>query len=260
MTTSSTPSNEEEAAQPRDEAFWAKQASTFRVTRVPTGALNLNVEGRQALSPLQGFGQMWQKTYRVQLKGVTVQPAEVIKVWKENFPKFWPEGNRFYAPLTGIAPGEVALLNLTMAGGMTLSTGVLVLYADDESFTLMTPQGHMFAGWITFSAYEEDGCTIAQALVLIRANDPIYEIGFRLGGHKKEDKFWEHTLKAVGEHFGVDEVVQTEIVCIDPRFQWSEARNIWHNAAMRTAIYKMAAPLRWIRKRGRTEKKKSSNT
>jgi len=137
---------------------------------------------------------------------------------------------------------------------------VLVLYADDESFTLMTPQGHMFAGWITFSAYEEDGCTIAQALVLIRANDPIYEIGFRLGGHEQENRFWQHTLKAVGTHFGVDAVVQTEVVCIDPRLQWSEARNIWHNAAMRTTMYKMTAPLRWIRKRVRPEKKKSSNT
>ena len=37
---------------------------------------------------------------------------------------------------------------------MKLSTGVMVLYADDESFTLMTPQGHMFAGWITFSRHE----------------------------------------------------------------------------------------------------------
>ena len=36
---------------------------------------------------------------------------------------------------------------------MKLSTGVMVLYADEESFTLMTPQGHMFAGWITFSAH-----------------------------------------------------------------------------------------------------------
>jgi hypothetical protein len=27
----------------------------------------------------------------------------------------------------------------------------MVLFADDVSFTLMTPEGHMFAGWITFS-------------------------------------------------------------------------------------------------------------
>src|SRR6266536_5549454 len=250
MSTSSNSPDEKQTVIPRDAAYWAKQTS-FKVTDAPIGALNLNVEGRQALSPLHGFGKRWQKTYRVRPEDITIQPSEVIKTWKENFPKFWPKGNRFYAPLTGIAPGEVALLNLSMPVGMRLSTGVVVLYADDESFTLMTPQGHMFAGWITFSAYEEDSCTIAQALVLIRANDPIYEIGFRLGGHKQEDRFWQHTLKAVGEHFGVNELVQTEVVCIDPRFQWSEARNIWHNAAMRTTMYKMTAPIRWIRKRVR---------
>ena len=55
-------------------------------------------------------------------------------------------------------PGEVALLNLAVPGGMTLSTGVRVIYADEESFSFMTPEGHMFAGMITFSAYD-DGVT-----------------------------------------------------------------------------------------------------
>ena len=48
----------------------------------------------------------------------------------------------------------MALLDVDLPGRVKLSTGVMVLYADDESFTLMTPQGHMFAGWITFSATE----------------------------------------------------------------------------------------------------------
>src|SRR5262249_18460518 len=156
----------------------------------PAGAINLNVDGRQAVGPLQGFGKMWRKLYRIRLESAGITPAEVIRTWKQNFPAFWPKGNHFYAPLTGITPGEVALLNLSLAGGMPLSTGVLVLYADDESFTLMTPQGHMFAGWITFSAYEDAGGTVAQALVLMRANDPIYELGLRLGGHRSEDRFW----------------------------------------------------------------------
>ncbi len=246
MTTSPTPSNEEQVTRPRDAANWAKQASTFKVTHAPDGALNLNVDGRQGLSPLQGFGQMWQKTYRVRLEGVNVQPTEVIKTWKENFPQFWPQGNRFYAPLTGIAPGEVALLNLSMPGGMALSTGVLVLYADDESFTLMTPQGHIFAGWITFSSYEVDGCTVAQAQVLIRANDPVYEIGFRLGGAKKEDTFWQHTLTSLAEYFGVKAQVQTQRTCVDPKLQWSQAKNIWHNSAIRTTLYTVSAPIRWV--------------
>ena len=169
-----------------------------------------------------------------------------IKTWKENFPRFWPKGNHFNAPLTGIAPGEVALLNLSMPVGMRLSTGVMVLYADDESFTLMTPQGHMFAGWITFSSYEDDDCTIAQSQVLIRANDPMYEIGFRLGGHAKEDRFWQDTLTSLAEYFGVEAPVQTQKVCVDPKLQWSQAKNIWHNSAIRTMLYTLSTPLRWV--------------
>src|SRR5437667_12198376 len=247
MTTSPTPPNEDQVTQPRDAANWAKQASTFKVTYAPSGALNLNVDGRQGLSPLQGFGQMWQKTYRVHLEGINVQPTEVIRTWKENFPKFWPKGNNFYAPLTGIAPGEVALLNLSMAGGMALSTGALVLYADDESFTLMTPQGHTFAGWITFSAYEEEDYTVAQAQVLLRSYDPIYEIGFRFfGASRAEDTFWQQTLTSLAAYFGVEGQVQIQVRLVDPKVQWSEAKNIWHNSAIRTMLYTMTIPIRWV--------------
>ena len=99
------------------------------------------------MSPLQGFGQMWQKTFRIRMNGAQVKPAEVIKTWKERFPAFWPKWDLFYKPLTGIAPGEVALINMLIPGdiphGLPLSTGVLVLYADEESFTFMNPEGHI---------------------------------------------------------------------------------------------------------------------
>jgi hypothetical protein len=247
------PTDSSSNEQPRDATYWAEQTSIFKVTQMRSGALNLNVEGRHGLSPLQGFGQMWQKIYRVRLSGITVSPIEVIKIWKENFGTFWPKGNRFHAPLTGIAPGEVAILRI-IPGGMPLSTGVMVLYADDESFTLMTPQGHVFAGWITFSAFAdaESDCTVAQVQLLIRANDPIYEIGLRFGGHKAENKFWEHTLTALAAHFHVEAAtVETQVTCLDPKIQWSEVRNIWQNAAMRTMLYTMSAPVRWIRRRGK---------
>ena len=215
---------------------------------MPDKAVNLNVEGRRAVGPLQGFGRMWQKTYWVRLSGASVTPAETIKVWKEHFSEFWPGANRFYAPITGIAPGEVAVLNLSAPGGMPLSTGVMVIYADDESFTFMTPEGHMFSGWITFSAFEKDGATVAQTQLLIRANDPLYEIGFRLGGSKVEDKFWHDTLESLATHFGVAGQVQFTATCVDPKLQWSQAKNIWHNAAIRSTIYTVFAPLRWGRK------------
>jgi hypothetical protein len=233
----------------RDAAYWAKAVSTLKVGDLPPEAINRNVEGRRVMSPIQGFGKMWQKTYKVSLKGAKASPQEVIAAWKENFPKFWPKRNLFYGPLTGIAPGEVAVLSLSMPGRLKLSTGVLVLYADDESFTLMTPEGHMFAGWITFSAHEEGGATAAQAQVLMRSNDPIYEMGLTMGGHRRENKFWEHTLKSVAAHFGVkDAEVETQLLCVDKKRQWNKARNVTKNSAIRSGIYATGAPFRAIAK------------
>lgn len=240
---------------------WATPVSKLKVVDLPPGAVNLNVEGRQVMGPLQGFGQLWQKTYKVRLGRAEVSPEQVITTWKEHFSEFWPQGNSFYAPLTKIQAGEVAVLNLAGPGGLKgpgglpmISTGIVVVYADDESFSFMTPAGHMFAAIITFSAYEEDG-TVAQVQALIRANDPLYELLLRLGiGHKMEDEFWQETLRALAAHFGVSGYIQQQVTCIDPRVQWSQARNIWHNAAVRTGIYILMSPLRWIGKVLKREK------
>jgi len=242
------PSIEPDEGKPRDAAYWAKPLSQLKVSNLPEGAINLNVEGRQLTGPLRGFGQMWQKTYRVRLAGANVTPREVIRAWKENFPKFWPKDAHFYAPLAGISPGETALINATGPGNVPImSTGVTVIYADDESFTFMTPEGHPFNGWVTFSALEEDGCTVAQTQVLIRAYDPLYELGFRLRFmHKAEDRMWHHTLNSLAAHFGVQAQVQQQVTCVDRKVQWSEAKNIWRNAGIRTAVYTMTAPVRWV--------------
>ena len=242
------------AAVPRDAEHWAKLVSTLDVTNAPEGAVNINVTGKSLVSPIQGFGKMWQKTYKVPLRGAEATPVEVIKEWKANFTSFWPPRNFFYGGLTGIAPGDVALLNLSMPGRLKLSTGVFVLFADDESFTFMNPQGHMFAGWITFSSYLKADVTVAQAQVLIRANDPIYEIGMMLGGHRKEDKFWHQTLTNLSRHFGAQEEVETQIVCVDKKRQWSKAKNVWHNAAIRSGIYMAGTPFRLMAKPFRTTK------
>jgi hypothetical protein len=233
----------------KERESWAKAISHLNVKEVPDGAVNLNVEGRRLASPIQGFGKMWQKTYQVRIPAERVSPAELISTWKEHFREFWPEGNHFYGPLTGIAPGDVALLNMTLPGRMKLSTGVMVLYADEESFTLMTPQGHMFAGWITFSATELDGETVAQAQVLMRASDPIYEVGLTLGGHRQEDRFWEHTLTRLAAHFDHEAEVETQVVCVDRKRQWSKWRNVWHSAAIRSTLYTLGAPARMVRRK-----------
>jgi hypothetical protein len=123
----------------------------------------------------------------------------------------------------------------------------MVLYADEESFTLMTPQGQMFAGWITFSATERDGETVAQAQVLMRASDPIFELGLTLGGHRQEDRFWNQTLASVAAHFGEpDREVDTQVVCVDKKRQWSKWRNVWHSSAIRSTLYMAGAPARGV--------------
>lgn len=75
---------------------------------VADGAVTGNVEGRKLTGPLQGFGQLWQKTYEVSIPGPT--PEEVIATWNEHFGDFWYPSNKFYAPAGGIAPGEIAII------------------------------------------------------------------------------------------------------------------------------------------------------
>lgn len=231
----------------RDADSWARHSGPLSVGDTPEGALNLNVEGRELAGPMQGFGKLWQKTYRVALPGVDATPQEIIAAWKANYGEFWPDGNNFYAPLAGIQPGEVGLINADMPGGMKLSTGVMVLYADDVSFTYMTPLGHPFAGWITFSADDVDGTTHAQVEVLMRATDPASEVGLALGGHRTEDRMWAQTLANLANFFGLDDPqVDTSVVCVDRRRQWRRAGNLRHDAALHTAAHLLAAPVRAI--------------
>lgn len=230
----------------RDADFWAQRVEKLDVSEVPEGAVNLNVRGRREIGALQGFGQLWQKTYRVRLTGADVTPAEIVRVWKERFPEFHPPQSRFFPSLAGVKPGEVLLINASMRG-IPVYTGVRVIYADDESFTVMTAEGLPEAGWNTFSAYaDDDGTTVAQVRSLARANDPIYEIGFRLVGSTEQERIWTYVLKSLAAHFGVNEPVDLHKTCVDPKLQWSQAKNLWHNAGARSMLYTMGAPGRWI--------------
>ncbi|HUZ19178.1 MAG TPA: hypothetical protein VMU75_01220 [Acidimicrobiales bacterium] len=227
------------APAPRDAPNWAAKVERLEVES-REGVRGTNVAGRRLTGPVQGFGKMWQKTYAV--ARIPVAPEQAIAEWKAHFAEFWPKGNRFAGPITGISPGDVALLDLSI-GGSTLSTGVLVLYADERSFTFMTPQGHMFGGWITFSADSgEDGTTV-QAQMLLRSSDPVYEVALALGGHRKEDRFWQQTLTALGRHLGAERPeVERRIVCVDAHRQWRNWRNLWYNAAARSLGQTLSSP------------------
>ena len=42
---------------------------------------------------------------------------------------------------------------------------------------------------------------------------------------------WAHVLTSLAAHFGVKGQVEMEKVCLDPRVQWSQIRNMWHSQA-----------------------------
>ncbi len=123
-----------ELAAPRDTTYWAKPVGRLDIAQVPTGAISLNVIGRRVAGPVQGFGQLWQKTYRVRLEGCAATPAEVVQAWKERLPRYQPTANRFFPPVAGVAPGEVVLINAVVQGMPALTgvwTHVLVSLAAD---------------------------------------------------------------------------------------------------------------------------------
>ena len=229
------------------ETNWSGPVDRLTLGHVPDEAVNLNVTGKRLSGPLQGFGQLWQKTYRVRLEGTEVSPQEIVTVWKREFGSFWPAGARFYAPFAEIAPGEVGLINQDVGGRQVLSTGVMVIYADDVSFTFMTPEGHVFAAMITFSADDEDG-PAAQVQCLVRASDPFYEAMLMGGGHNRENAHWVATLTNLAARFGAQGTPTVKQVCIDRNRQWRHASNIRHNAAIRSGFWSMTHPARMFRK------------
>jgi hypothetical protein len=236
----------------RDSEAWARPVDRLATTAVDSP--RDTVTGKRVAGPVQGFGQMWQKTFKVRLEGVDLGPEALVALWKERFPTFWPKSGRFYAPLAGIAPGEVALLEIAPVPGapVRLSTGVMVIYADAESFTFMTPEGHTLSAWITFSAFRDGDVTVAQAQALERPSDPLDEMAYLLGGNRMNDRFWETTLSNLALSVGVtDPHIDTQKVCVDRHRQWRFVRNLRHSATIDSAIATITSPVRRLTRRGR---------
>ena len=138
----------------------------------------------------------------------------------------------------GSRPGEVALLEVQAVPGapLRMSTGVMVIYADRESFTFMTPEGHALSAWITFSAYRDGDATVAQAQALERTADPFIELSCMLGANRMNDRFWEQTLENLARSVGRAGPGSSQKVCVDRRRQWRYVRNLRHSAALIMAV------------------------
>ena len=183
-----------------DKDNWAP--AIRRMATDGAATLPSTLEGRELAGPLQGFGRMFQKTYRVRIPGHA--PEDVISFWKEHFGELWPRDQRFRSPAEGLRLGEIGVIDGSH-GPVRMETGVYVMYVDDRSFSFINPLGHPWSGWITFSAYDEE-VTVAQVSLLIRASDPIYDLGFTfLGGGRHEDEMWLHVLRGLAARHHVDE-------------------------------------------------------
>jgi hypothetical protein len=224
-------------------ANWASHLGRAHLPQVPKGFSGLNVDGREICGPMDGFGQLLRKVYTVRLTGSEVSPVEVIRLCKERLGDFWPRGNRLHVPISGIEPGAVGLIELTLPGGVPLATGMRVLHAGETSFTFVTVAGHLEAGWICFSAYQAEASTTIEVASLARTSDPLYELGFTLFGHSEQEKFWRTTLENVAEHYGVSALARVTKDCLNSRRHWSKAGNLLQNAATRTGLSLAAALL-----------------
>jgi len=201
------------------------------------------VAGRRIQSLADGFGETWDKRFSVHLRGQP-SPAEVMRAWKAEFGSFWPEGSRFTAPARGLRPGELAGVELEGPAGGAVSTGVAVDAATPTSFTLRTPEGHMFAGWIRFRTLKADPGTEARIEMRIRPSDPLYQLGLWLGGNRGEDRFWQRTLAALAARFGEGPPVTVRRRRVSRAFTWRNAGNIRHNAGLRTTAARLDTAIR----------------
>jgi hypothetical protein len=121
-------------------------------------------------------------------------PRAGIAAWKADFGRFWPRGNAFPRRAhRHRSRGRRAArpLDARRRPAVDRRDGALrgrrVLHPHDAA-------GPHVRGWITGSAFERTGSTMLQAQVLMRANDPLYEVGLTLGRARKEDRFWCETL------------------------------------------------------------------
>ena len=136
------------------------------------------------------------------------------------FGRMWQRTYRMRVPADRVSPGELKDRFVAL-----LPDGE-VLHADARSVTLATRDGH-----VTFSSTASGLEVAAQAQILTRANDPLDEIGLPLGGHRRQDRFWERTLTDLAAGFGLVADVDTRVACVDRRRRWSRWRPLRRDRA-----------------------------
>lgn len=192
-----------------------------------------SVEGRSTAPPSSGFGQLWRKEVTATLRGGPTA-SELMAYWKAHLPELWPETGELHRSYHDIQRGDLLGIDLGV-GPVKLATGVVVIESSDTSFTVLSPEGHMFAGWNRFTTQDIPEGTVAAVTIEMRASDPFYEAGLLFGGHRAEERFWAQMLWNLAERFGQLSEVRVKRRLLDRGLQWDRAGNIRHNAFLRTS-------------------------
>ncbi len=217
----------------QSDAGWAPYIDKIEVTEKPEGALAKNMDNRRVRSQLEGFGKLWQKTFWLMIDKPGLTPKDIITIFMKNFVVFQVPENFFYPTSKGLTPGALVFIDSVTPGGI-VSTGIYVIYADETSFTYITPHGHPEAGWITFSAKEQDGKIRMQIQGIVRASDPFYELAYAIAGQAFQEKIWLNVLTSLAKKLEIED--NGQMVKYKPADNWqlSKAGNIWYNAQLRS--------------------------
>jgi hypothetical protein len=144
------------------------------------------------------------------------------------------------SPVAAIAPWQQSF---PWTGRRRRGRGVSVLHADADSVTVSTLPAEPLAGWITVRAEGAGPLTDVRVHVLMRARDPLSELAFALGGHRRQDRFWVAALTALAGQLGRPEpAVVIRGVCLDSRHQWRNTRNVCHSPVLRGLARTVTAP------------------
>jgi hypothetical protein len=96
---------------------------------------------------------------------------------------------------------------------------------------------------------EEGPMTVAQIEILLRASDPLYEIGLMFGGHLWEDEFWKGTLKNLATHLGAEGEPAVTAAVLDRRRLWGNAGNVIHNGFIHSMVALVKRPFQFVTRR-----------
>lgn len=121
-----------------------------------------------------------------------------------------------------------------------METGLVVESLTPNSFRFGTMRGHMFAGTVTCSAGVDESGSFAEVVTLFRTSDPLFDIGFNLGGGRYEDWFWTNTLGNLAKSLAIHGRVWLTTERLDGRRRWRNAGNVWFNAGLRTPLARLS--------------------